>query len=164
MNKLSVVIPAYNEAKIIGEVIHKIRQLDSIDEVIVVDDGSTDNTAQVAKDAGARIIKHPYNLGNGAAVKNGIRVVQTENLVLMDSDLQHQPEDIPKLLEFLGEYDMVVGARTEESNVSKFRSLGNNFLNLFIFNFKFYHSIKFLDFNSQIIVYQKLVNRNIIYT
>ncbi len=145
MPKTTVVIPAYNEAEIIGEIVKKIKQLECIDEVIVVDDGSVDDTGRMANEAGAKVVKHLYNLGNGAAVKNGIRSVQTENLVLMDSDFQHQPEDIPKLLEFLGEYDMVVGARIEESDVSKFRSLGNKFLN---FLASYLSGVKIIDLTS----------------
>jgi Glycosyltransferases involved in cell wall biogenesis len=98
-------------------------------EIVVVDDGSDDETAGRAKKAGARVISHPYNMGNGAAVKTGIRNAYGKTLVMLDGDGQHLPEDIPRLLEKLGTYDMVVGARTKDSEASFHRSLGNKIYN-----------------------------------
>ncbi|MDI6688793.1 MAG: glycosyltransferase family 2 protein, partial [Desulfobacterales bacterium] len=100
-------------------------------EIIVVDDGSDDETANKAKEAGARIISHPYNIGNGAAVKTGIRKAHGKTLVMLDGDGQHAPEDIPQLLEKLGPYDMVVGTRTGKSERSFNRTIANRIYNLF---------------------------------
>jgi glycosyltransferase involved in cell wall biosynthesis len=131
MNKsdISIIIPAYNESAVIGTVIEKIRTLYPHFEVIVVNDGSNDNTAEMARKAGAIVYSHPYNIGNGAAIKSGIRIASGEILVFMDGDGQHNPEDIVRMLEFFSDYDMVVGARAKDGQVSLFRRLGNNILN-----------------------------------
>jgi len=130
---ISVVIPAYNEAAIIASVVRKVHTvLDGQQfEVLVVDDGSTDNTAAVAAEAGAQVIRHPYNIGNGAAVKTGIRKACGETLVLLDGDGQHCPTDIPRLLEMMDYYDMVVGARTRDSDTHWHRDLANSVYNCF---------------------------------
>jgi glycosyltransferase involved in cell wall biosynthesis len=130
--KLSIVLPAYNEAEVIGQVIAGIRQLhpDSEEvEVLVVDDGSTDDTAELATAAGARVIRHPYNKGNGAAIKTGIRSAQGDILVLMDADGQHDPTEIERVSAPVGEYDMVVGAR-EGADQRLHRRLANTLYNL----------------------------------
>lgn len=127
--KLSVIIPAHNEAHTIGEVVSKIIVLYPYAEVIVVDDGSTDDTAVVAGRAGARVLENPYNIGNGAAVKRGIREAGGEILVFMDGDGQHAPEDIEKMLSGFPEYDMVVGARAGGGQATWTRALGNRFFN-----------------------------------
>ncbi len=132
---VSVLIPANNEGEGIAGVIHRVRNvMDALDcsyEVIVVDDGSTDDTAEKARTAGARVIKHPYNIGNGAAVKTAIRNAAGAALVLLDGDGQHPPEDIPSLLEKLEAYHMVVGARTSESEAGVARTLANKIYNWF---------------------------------
>jgi glycosyltransferase involved in cell wall biosynthesis len=97
--------------------------------VIVVDDGSTDDTARLAADAGARVIRHPYNKGNGAAVKTGIRHATGEFVLILDGDGQHHPGDAVRLVSFLGDYDLVVGARSKESQATSTRRWGNDFLN-----------------------------------
>ena len=122
---LSVIIPALNEAETIGGIVAGIRRLDEADEILVIDDGSSDRTAQIAEQAGATVIRHPYNIGNGASVKTGIREATGDVLLFMDGDGQHDPADIPRLLDRMNDYDMVVGARTKEAKVSAFRSLGN---------------------------------------
>ena len=94
--KISIVIPAYNEAENIGDVVGKIRSLHPDAEVIVIDDGSQDQTAERAIQAGAAVYCHPYNIGNGAAIKSGIRVAGGDILVFMDADGQHDPADIEK--------------------------------------------------------------------
>lgn len=126
---VSVIIPACNEAQSIGVLVEKIRNLHPNYEVIVVNDGSTDETAEVARDSGAIVYSHPYNVGNGAAVKSGIRIASGEILVLMDGDGQHDPEDITRMLALLPEYDMVVGARPAGQQSSFFRGIGNRILN-----------------------------------
>lgn len=128
--KVSVVIPALNEESTIGDIVSGIFAVDPGYEIIVVDDGSTDGTAQAARDAGAVVISHPYNLGNGASVTAGSLAASGDVVVMIDGDGQHPPEYIPMLVEPIGEYDMVVGARTRKSKTSRRRSLGNFILNL----------------------------------
>ncbi len=122
---VTVVIPAFNEEAAIGETVAKIRRLYPDFQIIVVDDGSSDNTAEVAAKAGAEVIRHPYNIGNGAAVKTGIRNAAGRYVVLMDGDGQHRPEDIPRLLEEMKRYDMVVGARDARGQASLGRRIAN---------------------------------------
>jgi glycosyltransferase involved in cell wall biosynthesis len=133
--EISILIPAVNEAEIIADIIgHVCVTMDGLNrpyEILVIDDGSTDETALRAQNAGARVISHPYNIGNGAAVKTGIRQAKGDILVMMDGDGQHNPEDIPKLLEKIGPYDMVVGARTGDSESHFHRDAANGFYNLF---------------------------------
>ena len=126
---VSVIIPACNEGRSIGMLVRKIRSLHPDYEVIVVNDGSTDDTADVARESGAIVFSHPYNVGNGAAVKSGIRIASGEILVLMDGDGQHDPEDIAKMVGLFPEYDMVVGARMRGQQSSFLRGAGNRFLN-----------------------------------
>lgn len=99
-------------------------------EIMVINDGSTDDTGVVAKDAGALVYSHPYNIGNGAAVKSGIRFASGKILVFMDADGQHNPKDIAKLLEYLPAFDMVVGARRKGHQASWWRALANRIYNL----------------------------------
>lgn len=129
--EVTVLLPAYNEAGVIGNTVERIRALHPDFEVLVVDDGSTDNTVQEAMAAGANVWPHPYNIGNGAAIKTGLRCAQGEWVVMMDADGQHQPEDIARLLEYKDQFDMVVGARTRQSETSAHRDLANWFYNKF---------------------------------
>ena len=128
---VSIIIPAYNEAAIIGDIVTNVKKLYPDFDVIVINDGSSDNTSDVAKAAGADVFSHPYNIGNGAAIKSGIRVAKGDILVFMDGDGQHHPEDIAKLLEFFPEYDMVVGARSIGDQASLGRAFGNKIYNWF---------------------------------
>jgi glycosyltransferase involved in cell wall biosynthesis len=128
---VSVIIPAYNEGNIIADIVIRVKSLYPNAEVIVVNDGSTDQTADAARTAGALVYSHPYNIGNGAAVKSGIRVATGDILVFMDGDGQHDPEDIARLLEYFPEYDMVVGARSVSGQASLGRALGNKVYNWF---------------------------------
>ncbi|HEY1033431.1 MAG TPA: glycosyltransferase family 2 protein, partial [Pseudoxanthomonas sp.] len=99
-------------------------------EIIVVDDGSTDDTARVAADAGARVLSSPYSMGNGAAIKRGARAASGEVLVFMDADGQHGAGHVRALLDKLDEgYDMVVGARDRSGQANLHRGLANGFYN-----------------------------------
>lgn len=126
---VSVVVPAFNEAATIGEIVRRIKQAEPAYEVIVVDDGSTDDTANSARSAGATVILNPYNLGNGASVKAGCLKANGEVIVMIDADGQHPPETIPELVSHIGEYDMVVASRIPGSNTSPVRRFGNLLLN-----------------------------------
>ena len=130
-SKVSIIIPAYNEADIIEDIVTRVKSLYPDFDIIVVDDGSTDDTAVAAQKAGAMVYSHPYNIGNGAAIKSGIRVATGDILVFMDGDGQHNPEDIAKLLEFFPDFDMVVGARSLSDQASLGRALGNKIYNWF---------------------------------
>jgi glycosyltransferase involved in cell wall biosynthesis len=128
--KISVVIPAKNEAASIGQVVTAINNTLSVAEIIVVDDGSTDETATIAEKLGAKVVRQPYPIGNGAAIKTGVRQASGDIIVFMDGDGQHNPNDIPRLIEKLEQgYDMAVGARGQESQASLGRSLANRFYN-----------------------------------
>jgi glycosyltransferase involved in cell wall biosynthesis len=133
--QISVIIPTFNEGEIIASVVRQVREiLDTFGqsyEVLVIDDGSSDETAAQARSAGAVVYSHPYNIGNGAAVKSGIRKAQGEALILMDGDGQHDPADIPRLLEKLESFDMVVGARTSDSVATPQRKWANRLYNRF---------------------------------
>lgn len=123
---ISIVIPVFNEAENLGALLKRLRALNlSEAEVIVVDDGSTDGSGSVAEEAGAKVIRHPYNVGNGAAVKSGIRAAKGRTLVLMDGDGQHRPEDIPTLLAEAERYQMVVGSRARGSKLRIHRYIAN---------------------------------------
>jgi glycosyltransferase involved in cell wall biosynthesis len=128
---VTILMPAYNEEQSIGKTVHKVKELYPDFEVLVIDDGSTDNTMQVAMNAGANVWPHPYNIGNGAAIKSGLRVAQGEWVLMMDADGQHAPEDIGRLLEFKDQYDMVIGARTKKSDTALHRDLANYIYNKF---------------------------------
>ncbi len=133
--EVSIIIPTYNEGRIITDVIgsiHKIMgTLKRSYEILVIDDGSRDDTYEKAHNAGAVVISHPYNIGNGAAVKTGIRNAKGDVLVMMDGDGQHNPEYIPQLLDKIGQFDMVVGARTGDSESYLHRDIANGVYNLF---------------------------------
>lgn len=130
MNGCTIIIPAYNEEKGISAVIRGLYRIAGKCEIIVVDDGSSDNTRKLASEAGARVIHHPYNKGYGASLKTGIRNAKTDVVLLMDADGQHKPDDALKLLEYMDEYDMVVGSRTSNSHVSALRRPGKKILSI----------------------------------
>lgn len=129
--KVSIIMPAYNEEEAIGRVLDELFALSLGDmEVIVVDDGSHDGSGEVARHRGAKVVRHPYNRGNGAAVRSGIRAATGDVIVIMDADGQHDPADIPRLLEKMDSYDMVVGARPTNAGVW-YRNLANRIYNGF---------------------------------
>ena len=118
-----------NEGAAIGAVVERLRAAAPWHEVIVVDDGSTDDTGANAAAAGARVVRHPYNKGNGAAVKTGIRTAAGEFILIVDADGQHPPEDAHRLAALLGDYDLVVGARAAATQATTGRRAGNGLLN-----------------------------------
>jgi glycosyltransferase involved in cell wall biosynthesis len=126
---VSVLIPAMNEAAAIGGVVRDLLAAAPWREVLVIDDGSTDATGAEAEAAGARVIRHPYNKGNGAAVKSGIRAATGDYILIVDGDGQHKPSDAVRLTSRLGEYDLVVGARSSATQAGFVRRLGNGALN-----------------------------------
>jgi glycosyltransferase involved in cell wall biosynthesis len=129
-SSVTVVIPAYEEAAAVGVVIESLLAAAAWREVLVIDDGSVDETATVAATAGARVIKHPYNKGNGAAVKTGIRNACGDYVLIVDGDGQHTAADALRLVAFLGDYDLVVGTRAGSTQqASTARHMGNNALN-----------------------------------
>ncbi len=131
---VTLVLPAYNEEKAISSSLKKItgfmKQNFSDYEIIVVNDASTDRTAEIVSGFDdVIIVTHPYNKGNGSAVRTGIRNAKKEFVVMMDADGQHSIKDILKITEYLGVYDCVIGARTESSHGSFHRNMANRFYN-----------------------------------
>ena len=126
---VSIVIPALNEQDAIGDVVSHLRAEAAWKEILVVDDGSRDATGERAGRAGAHVVRHPYTKGNGAAVKTGIRHAQGEFILIIDADGQHAPSDARRLVDRLGEYDLVVGARTAHTQATVGRRIGNQLLN-----------------------------------
>lgn len=135
---LSIILPMYNEEKAIPQTLRRLLALfdgplrETTYEIIVVDDGSSDNSAAAVRQVGdpaIQLVQHPYNIGNGATVKTGIRHACGQVLVMMDADGQHPPEDVPRLLAHIGRFDMVVGARTKESDSDWHRDWANSAYN-----------------------------------
>ncbi len=127
--EVTVVIPAFNEKKTIADVINGVRRHLPLASILVVDDGSVDGTAEAAVTAGATVISHPLNKGNGASIKTAIRAVGTGVIAVIDADGQHDPADLPKLVGMLANYDLVVGARSFNSAQGlPLRNLGNRIL------------------------------------
>jgi glycosyltransferase involved in cell wall biosynthesis len=135
LSTVSVIIPVFNEAHTVGVLIDRIRKAMDASayecEILVIDDGSTDASFRASAQANAVVLRHPYNKGNGAAVKTGIRHARGDALVLLDGDGQHDPGDIPRLLNLLGNYDQVVAARTRSSRQHWLRRLANTVYNRF---------------------------------
>jgi len=126
---ISIVIPALNEEEAIGDVVSQLCAEAPWKEILVVDDGSHDETAARASQAGAEVVRHPYTKGNGAAVKTGIRRAQGEFVLILDADGQHSPSDVRRLVQRLGEYDLVIGARSAQTQATIGRRFGNQLLN-----------------------------------
>lgn len=127
---VSVVIPARDESATIGGVVTRVRAAVPGAEVIVVDDGSTDGTGDLARGAGATVVRHPTSRGNGASIKTGARKASGEVIVFLDGDGQHDPADIPRLLQQIDAgYDLVVGARDAASQANPWRLVANGIYN-----------------------------------
>lgn len=130
MQRVSIVIPAKNEAKGLEQILPKLRAHQPDAEIIIVSDGSTDDTASVCRNHRVQLLHHPYSMGNGAAVKTGARIAKGNVLLFMDADGQHDPADIERLLAKLDEgYDMVVGARSSNSQANLGRLCANRLYN-----------------------------------
>lgn len=128
-DSVTIVVPAFNEGDSIGQVVTELRAAAQWHEVLVVDDGSTDGTGKAAQDAGARVVRHPYNKGNGASVKTAIRAATSDWIAIVDADGQHAPADAVRVIAQLGDYDLVVGARDPRTQATPGRRLGNALLN-----------------------------------
>lgn len=131
-NSLSIILPAKDEGCSLTTLLPRLQEICPEAEIIVVDDGSHDDTVQICQQLAVRVVSHPYAMGNGAAVKTGARHATGDILIFMDADGQHDPADIPRLLDhFSRQYDMVVGARGWESQASWGRGIANFFYNRF---------------------------------
>ncbi|HYD82318.1 MAG TPA: glycosyltransferase family 2 protein [Paucimonas sp.] len=127
---LSIILPSRNEAASLVTLLPKLGGMFPDAEIILVDDGSEDDTGAICAANGVKVVRHPYPKGNGAAIKSGARAAAGEVLVFMDADGQHKPEDIPRLLEKIAEgYDMAVGARSRASQAGMHRAAANGFYN-----------------------------------
>ena len=127
---ISLILPSKNEARSLETLLPRLRAAKPSAEILVIDDGSTDDTSAVCTSLGISVIRHPYSIGNGAAIKTGARAAKGELLVFMDADGQHDPGDIDRLLSALEDgYEMVVGARKSESQASIGRSWANGVYN-----------------------------------
>ena len=130
LSRLSIILPAKNEAPALADLLPRLRAAQPDAEIIVVDDGSTDDTRRICADAGVSCLSSPYSMGNGAAIKRGARAAEGELLVFMDGDGQHDPADVARLLAKLDEgYDMAVGARDWGSQAGVSRGVANTLYN-----------------------------------
>ncbi|MHC4158984.1 MAG: glycosyltransferase family 2 protein [Planctomycetota bacterium] len=131
--KICIIMPAYNEADAIGKVLDKLVPMAAEHgwQIIVVDDGSSDNTSKIAEERGAKILTHPQNRGYGASLSSGVRATDADIVVFIDSDGQQDQNDIPHLLEHIEKHDMVVGARTKDSYTDPYRRVGKKLLKWF---------------------------------
>ncbi|KPK11556.1 MAG: glycosyl transferase [Acidithiobacillales bacterium SG8_45] len=130
MEHISIVLPARNEASSLKSLLPEIVSLCNRAEIIVVNDGSSDNTEDVARSLGIKVVNHPYSMGNGAAIKSGTRAATGKVILFMDADGQHDPRDIEKMVKKYNDgYDMVVGARNLKSHASFVRQIANRFFN-----------------------------------
>lgn len=159
--QISIVIPAYNEASAIGQVVrHAVEFTRGQAEIIVVDDASQDETGRLAEEAGARVVRHPFNKGNGAAVKTGARSARREIVVFLDADGQHSPESIAALAAMIGPYDLVIGQRNFKTDGTLHRNLANRFFNALASHLAEY---RILDLTSGFRAFKRRVLLNYLY-
>jgi len=144
-NFYTLIIPAYNEAEVIGDVLKELGRPAGCQEIIVVDDGSKDDTVKIAREHRVSVISHRQNRGYGAALKTGIKAAKTDIAIIYDSDGQHRPEDLQRIAELSRQHDMVVGARSKGSKKDWFRAPGKLLIG-FVANVLSGHKIP--DFNS----------------
>jgi glycosyltransferase involved in cell wall biosynthesis len=127
---ISIILPAKNEAESLRILLPKLRQHYADEEIIVVNDGSVDNTAEISYQNHVRVVSHVYSMGNGAAIKTGARNASGDILVFMDADGQHDPVNINRLIEKVDAgFDMAVGARQTDTHASLTRRIGNSLYN-----------------------------------
>lgn len=126
--KISVIIPAYNEEQAIGNVIDELSRLSIIDEIIVVNDGSSDTTGEKAADRGATVIYHEVNSGYGASLKTGMINARNDIVAFFDADGQHDPEDLEAMIKHIDKYDMVSGSRRAGTHSPLWRKPGKMFI------------------------------------
>lgn len=130
LNSLSIILPAKNEAAALTQLLPRLRAIQPMAEIIVVDDGSADDTRAICAQNEVQCLSSPYSMGNGAAIKRGARAATGEILIFMDADGQHDPVDVARLVEKLGQgYDMAVGARDWDSQAGMGRGVANTFYN-----------------------------------
>lgn len=127
--RTSVIVPAFNEGASVEQLVSELHAAARWHEVLVIDDGSADDTGTRAAAAGAKVIRHPYNKGNGAAVKTGIRQASGSFVLIVDGDGQHRPADAVRLVDGLDEFELVVGARSSATQANMQRRIGNALLN-----------------------------------
>ena len=129
-DSVSIILPAKNEAESLATLLPVLRKNFPEEEIIVVNDGSTDNTVEICEQNQVTVITHVYSMGNGAAIKTGARNAKGDILMFMDADGQHNPDDINRLLEKINDgYDMAVGARQINTHASLLRRIGNSVYN-----------------------------------
>lgn len=153
--KISFIIPAYNEAGSVAEIVESVKKLPLDGEIIVIDDGSTDQTAKQAEAAGAKVISHQVNRGYGASIKTGINTASHKILAFIDADVQQEADDFLEMSRFIDEYDMVVGARVTQSHSPLWRKPGKKLIEM-LANYLAGHKIP--DLNSGL----RLVKRDAI--